>query len=97
MKSQSLFWFYLLFGCVFVSVECISKAWNTTDGVWSDPNNWNPSGVPTAADDVLISPSINSIITIDVPVTIQNLQLNNSILFVEQNLNVTQVIKSFKV
>lgn len=42
-------------GCaVAASVNAQVVNWNTTDGVWSNPANWNPASVPNAASALVV-------------------------------------------
>ncbi|MCI4442999.1 MAG: hypothetical protein JHC39_05770, partial [Lentimicrobium sp.] len=36
-------------------VFAVTKTFNVTSGDWNTAANWSPSGVPTAADDVVIT------------------------------------------
>ena len=51
----------VLFVCLFANVVSAQKTWDGGgDGVnWSSGNNWNPNGVPTAAQTVVIANGIN--------------------------------------
>ncbi len=59
MKKTILFLLFLIFTLNIIN----ASDWVGGVGNWSDPNNWNPVGVPTATDDVTI---YNGEVTVDV-------------------------------
>ena len=67
MKNISTF--YLVFFIIFlVAFEAYAtpRTWLGTTNIWNDPNNWIPTGVPGASDNVFIpsgtlfEPTINN-------------------------------------
>ncbi|HEV8431800.1 MAG TPA: Ig-like domain-containing protein [Thermoanaerobaculia bacterium] len=53
--------------CPFLSVSAITRNWvGSVSSNWSEPNNWSPAGVPTAADS-LVFPSSGSTTKNDLP------------------------------
>jgi hypothetical protein len=41
-----------------------TKTWSAADGLWSDPTNWSPVGLPTAADDPFLTPGTNAAVLV---------------------------------
>lgn len=55
----------------------VAKAWTgATNNLWNTATNWNPNGVPVAADDVTLGSGSNKAISLDVNATMHNLTVN---------------------
>ncbi|MBK6450470.1 MAG: right-handed parallel beta-helix repeat-containing protein [Saprospiraceae bacterium] len=55
--------------------EGVSYVWNVASGDFSEPNNWNPNGVPQSCDQVSIS---NGTVIVGSSVQVDDLTLDNS-------------------
>src|SRR5437764_427294 len=53
-----------------------AKTWIGTSSSWNAANNWNPSGVPGAADDVTFSATTPTAVTLDVSATVKNVTVS---------------------
>src|SRR3989338_2152453 len=55
MRKIIIILFFVL--CVCESAFCAEKQWSGAGDAtyWKDPDNWSPTGVPSASDDVSIS------------------------------------------
>ncbi len=75
---------------LFVLLVCGRLAWGAdwtnghNTGIWSDPKNWSPEGVPPPGDSVTIGQTVN----VDVPATISSLSVSGGTLS-GSNLQVT--------
>lgn len=62
-----------------VHVFAVTKTWTgASGGIWSDPGNWSPAGVPVLGDDVIFNTSVT--VAIDVsPIALNSLHFINNI------------------
>ncbi|MBK8566446.1 MAG: hypothetical protein IPN76_24700 [Saprospiraceae bacterium] len=56
-KFRRFFLFFVIINCLAVTSVLAQVTWDGGAGTsnWNDANNWNPDGIPSAADDVTIS------------------------------------------
>jgi hypothetical protein len=76
MKRFLLFTFLFAFSFI---VNAASKVWiGAPGGLWSDPNNWSPIGIPVAGDDITFN--TNGTVTIDAagPFAVNSLTFTNN-------------------
>src|SRR5438105_9348787 len=48
-----------------------------TDGLWSDPTNWNPTGVPGSGDTVTLQAGTNASVTVTYDNSVTNTSFSN--------------------
>jgi len=62
MKSLLYTFILLLSGSYFQELSAATKTWTgSVSNSWNESNNWQPSGVPTANDDVFFNGEVSSI------------------------------------
>jgi len=62
MKSLLYTFILLLSGSYFQELSAATKTWTgSVSNSWNESNNWQPSGVPTANDDVIFNGEVSSI------------------------------------
>ena len=77
--------FYLLF-CIMVVSNLHGQTWTgTTSTSWNIPTNWNPTGVPTGASNVIIP---GSVVSNNWPVFAGNVTINSINMQTGSQLNV---------
>jgi len=75
--KKILLLFTLLAGGVFqVNAALVTYNGGGAAGVWNDAANWDSGAVPTAADDVVISGSSNSV-TLSITATVQSVEIKS--------------------
>ncbi len=79
MKSKTLICFVIIQAATLSAQPswAISISWNVPgDGVFQDPNNWNPNQAPGPADDVLFQNGASPTVTFGDPVDVNSLSIS---------------------
>ena len=80
-RNFKLFASVLFFALTIGIAQGQTKTWdNAGSGTnWNTPENWNPYGVPTATDDVIIPNGINTTITVNTAAVCKSFTMDNCV------------------
>lgn len=55
-----------------------TKTWIGSSGNWSGINNWMPSGIPVAGDDIIINNSVTIVVDVASPIALNSITVTNN-------------------